>query len=808
MPMQGGNGPALRGPPRGNMQMQMRQPQNGPRSRGGPSQQERVVPQDSGGYAQRSGRPGPGADFSKNQPTEQYQQRTGRPIEARKPLMDRHSPVLMSYDNPFPVFPSKSNVSRPNAEEQVDRRSPPAQIQRPGTAPGTRTKDLYAESSQRPLPRPSQSGDGAGSGRSVSNGNQEESQWQEMPTHDGYYGPPSAQFTLPIRPGSAPGTRSSPSRNGENARTPRPRAPRDGSFSHDSSSHYVEADSFPVYEMSAEAPREAAARFPMRQPPQVAPQQQRINWAPQPAYGGHQGHDGGPQQSFADAAHNAYGAASSAPNVQQSRPLPPTGGMLPQRQGMNDSYGLDPSTNVHAVGFPPTPRTASPRPGGRTNLPDRSRVDRPAFYPAAGEPSGGVRIAVSSPPNVGGPDRLPAHPEPPPRGRQPPVHYGVMQDLRSASQPPKPPPIRQYASTGSESSRPSLDRPNTAPVPVRAAQLTHQDLARLREAANANPADSKLQLTLAQKLVEASNTLADHGGTVDEKTLNNNRERYVLDAHKIVKKLVHNGYPDAMFYLGDCLSTGALGLENDSKEAFTLYLAAAKAGHPAAAYRTAVCCEIGPEEGGGTRRDPTKAVQWYKRAASLGDVPAMYKLGMIQLKGMLGQDINAAEGAGWLKRAAERADVDNPHALHELALLYEGPAHLGVIPDEAQALQLFTKAGRLGYKCSQFRLGQAYEFGRLGCPIDSRQSIVWYTKAAAQGEHQSELALSGWYLTGAEGILEHSDSQAYLWARKAAGAEPPLPKAMFAMGYFTEQGIGCKASLEEAKKWYSRAAGK
>ncbi|TKA71782.1 hypothetical protein B0A55_04310, partial [Friedmanniomyces simplex] len=78
--------------------------------------------------------------------------------------------------------------------------------------------------------------------------------------------------------------------------------------------------------------------------------------------------------------------------------------------------------------------------------------------------------------------------------------------------------------------------------------------------------------------------------------------------------------------------------------------------------------------------------------------------------------------------------------------------------------------------------------------------------AAAQGEHQAELALSGWYLTGAEGILAQSDTEAYLWARKAAQAEPPGGKALFAMGYFSEMGIGCPASVEEARRWYGRAA--
>ena len=73
-----------------------------------------------------------------------------------------------------------------------------------------------------------------------------------------------------------------------------------------------------------------------------------------------------------------------------------------------------------------------------------------------------------------------------------------------------------------------------------------------------------------------------------------------------------------------------------------------------------------------------------------------------------------------------------------------------------------------------------------------------------QEEHQSELALSGWYLTGSDGVLQQSDTEAYLWARKAAQAG--LAKAEYAMGYFTEVGIGSPADVEAAKRWYWRAA--
>lgn len=341
--------------------------------------------------------------------------------------------------------------------------------------------------------------------------------------------------------------------------------------------------------------------------------------------------------------------------------------------------------------------------------------------------------------------------------------------------------------------------------------VTHAELEQLRSAVSVNPSNNKQALLFVKKLAEAAAVLAPEGGRADAKTAAKNRERYIMEAYKRVKKLASAGYPEAQFYLADCHGQGSLGLEVDTKEAFNLYQAAAKQGHPQAAYRTAVCCEMGPEEGGGTRKDFAKAVQWYRRAAALGDVAAMYKLGILLLKGLLGQAKNVGEAVTWLKRAAERSDADNPHALHELGTLYESTTtspevRSKIIADDVYARDLFQQAAALGYKFSQFRLGQAYEYGALGLPIDNRASISWYSKAAAQGEHQAELALSGWYLTGAEGILQPSDTEAYLWARKAAASEPPLPKAMFAMGYFAEQGIGCPANLEEARKWYGRAA--
>lgn len=398
--------------------------------------------------------------------------------------------------------------------------------------------------------------------------------------------------------------------------------------------------------------------------------------------------------------------------------------------------------------------------------------------------------------------------QPPPRNvsmatKPGPVRPGLATNSTPNQINTRPPPVRNY----NNSSPGTVQQPPQPPGPADGAPaaVTDAELDQLRTATRNNPADQAAQLVLARKLVEASEVLVPK--IPDQKARNKARERYVMDAHKLLKKLVASGNPEAMFYLADCYGRGLLGLEADSKEAFTLYQSAAKAGHPAAAYRTAVCCEIGNEDGGGTRKDPMKAIQWYKRAATLGDPPAMYKMGMIQLKGLLGQPKNPREAVGWLKRAAERADEENPHALHELGLLYEQPqgGEGSIVRDEAYSLSLFQKAADLGYKFSQFRLGCAFEYGLFNLPVDPRQSIKWYSQAAVQEEHQSELALSGWYLTGSEGVLQQSDTEAYLWARKAAMAG--LAKAEYAMGYFTEVGIGTIANLEDAKRWYWRAAG-
>ena len=67
--------------------------------------------------------------------------------------------------------------------------------------------------------------------------------------------------------------------------------------------------------------------------------------------------------------------------------------------------------------------------------------------------------------------------------------------------------------------------------------------------------------------------------------------------------------------------------------------------------------------------------------------------------------------------------------------------------------------------------------------------------AAQQNHRDACFALTAWYLVGSPGVLPQSDTEAFLWAKKAA--EAGLAKAMYAVGYFYEVGIGTPSSMQE-----------
>ncbi|KAI0838164.1 HCP-like protein [Hypoxylon sp. FL0890] len=729
------------------------------------------------------------------------------------------SPNEQDFGSPFPVFPGHNRRTDLDEETDIMNRMggmdinggrpgmPPKNssgpARGPGPGPGPRrapTMDDYGRpsiDSQRGGRGPPPQGypdPRRGPPPDQGYGYQDDGYGPPMsPTRDGY-GPPGRSMTMPANneymrdamPPPPPRVDSAPY-NGLGGRNPPPLRPSTASGNRPP---------------------------PQRMYPDQGPPGQYNNGSLQPP-GWNEEPDRTSFGDFYDSYYDQRGSGEQYPPNNQFREEIPDFDAVPS-QGPRESF--DQHMRPGQPGMPQPGPARQPEMSRAKSQPNL-REPQAAVFEMAGDmppvPPGGFQ--AYKPPTAG--PGLPSTPNAPRRssqgtpqsgpgsGHPAPIRPGLMPNSM-VNLNEKPAPVRNYsggtppAAAGAQGRTPPPPQNGRPPSVTEKVPVTPEDLERLRNIIKSDPNDQQSALTLAKKLVEAADVLVPR--LPDPKARARSRERYVMDAHKILKKLVSAQNPDAMFFLADCMGRGVLG-ETDNKEAFTLYQSAAKLGHAAAAYRTAVCCELGNDEGGGTRKDPLKAIQWYKRAATLGDTPAMYKVGMIMLKGLLGQPKNPREAVGWLKRAAERADAENPHALHELGLLYESAQpNDAIVRDEAYALQLFEQAAQLGYKFSQFRMGCAYEYGLMGCPIDPRLSIMWYSRAATQEEHQSELALSGWYLTGSDGVLQQSDTEAYLWARKAAQAG--LAKAEYAMGYFTEVGIGVTANLEDAKRWYWRAA--
>lgn len=443
------------------------------------------------------------------------------------------------------------------------------------------------------------------------------------------------------------------------------------------------------------------------------------------------------------------------------------------------------ASNVLGIGLPP------PQPPMNPYLPPNpySQTSLQASQSTPYLPPAGVY-----PPGPPGPPATPGPPGPGSYGPAPTLPEGF--DDPEFEMRPSGAPLQRSGTTASV----NLTTRKTKAVDLTAPPYTKEYIDQYRQRIKADP-DPEAHFLYAKYLIEAAKKIG--ADAKDQRAVKRYRDLLIQESLKTIRRLASQNepYDEAQFFLANCHGTGMLGLQVDHERAYHLYLQAAKQNNPAAAYRVAVCNEIGA----GTRRDPARAAAFYRKAASLGDTAAMYKLGMILLLGSLGEQKNPREAINWLKRAAEQADEENPHALHELAMLHEMPNSQFVVHDPAYAKQLYTQAAHLGYTQSQFKLGQCYEYGALTCPVDPRRSIAWYTKAAEKGYSEAELALSGWYLTGSEGVLKQSDSEAYLWARKAANKG--LSKAEYAVGYYAEVGIGIKQDIEFAKRWYMRAAG-
>jgi TPR repeat protein len=417
--------------------------------------------------------------------------------------------------------------------------------------------------------------------------------------------------------------------------------------------------------------------------------------------------------------------------------------------------------------------------------------------------------------------------------RRPDSGFSSISDLRGRARSPQLSPNSYTRATSAHSTGHSpetrplsyvdlLNVPYPQPPPV-SAEALHNTKLRDAVGTNASLLSTRQTLEMYRANVKKTNDPAiqyefavfminaAQGTTLDVDNLSGSdlAEKHVVDtkgdllkeARHILQRLSDRSYPFAQYYLADGYFSGLFNKgKGDYDKAFPLFIAAAKHGHAEAGYRAALCYEFG----WGCRIDGAKAVQFYRQAASKNHPGAMLRLAKACLNGDMGLGKRYREGIKWLKRAAESADFQYSSAPYELGLLHETGFGGDIFRDESYTAQLFTKSADLGHAEANYRLGDAYEHGRLKCPRDPALAVHFYTGAAERDHPLAQMALCAWYMVGAEPVLEKDEDEAYQWALKAA--ESGLTKAEYAVGYFSEMGIGCRRDALAANHWYSKAA--
>jgi uncharacterized protein len=265
-----------------------------------------------------------------------------------------------------------------------------------------------------------------------------------------------------------------------------------------------------------------------------------------------------------------------------------------------------------------------------------------------------------------------------------------------------------------------------------------------------------------------------------------------LDAKKLATlgvKESGNGPLDILYYTGLC---HVFGVPKDDKQAFNLFMQAAKENHAVAQ------CVVGEfyYTGRGVSTDSTQAFQWYLKAAEQSNAEAQATIGdFYRLGKVIPKDVQKA--FEWYSKAAEQG---NAYAQWKVGnYIRDGE----VVPkDEKQAFeQYLLKAAEQGYANAQFSVAWCYEKG-CGVSIDPKQAFQWYLRAAEQNDAIAQIYVLSCYERG-YGVSKDLE-QALKWELKLA--EQDNSASQYQAGLKYRDGIGTTKDINLAIAWFQKAA--
>jgi hypothetical protein len=192
-----------------------------------------------------------------------------------------------------------------------------------------------------------------------------------------------------------------------------------------------------------------------------------------------------------------------------------------------------------------------------------------------------------------------------------------------------------------------------------------------------------------------------------------------------------------------------------------------------------------------------RARELFTRAIDGKDGDIAFEIGKAFLSGdKVGK--NGARAVEWLERAAELGHVE---ALVRLGIVYHG-GEAGIGQDHAKARQWYEKAAAKDKATAMLNLGVLYEHG-LGVREDVGTAIAWYEKAAAKGDLQALESIGLIHYFGKGDV-----AQDFAKARKLfeQAAEKGHAGSTNAVGIMTQFGQGGPVDLARGHELLVKAA--
>jgi TPR repeat protein len=139
-------------------------------------------------------------------------------------------------------------------------------------------------------------------------------------------------------------------------------------------------------------------------------------------------------------------------------------------------------------------------------------------------------------------------------------------------------------------------------------------------------------------------------------------------------------------------------------------------------------------QGRGVTKDPSKAAEWYRRAATKGQAPAMNNLGVQYATGR-GVTKDLSKATEWYRKAATKGHAA---AMNNLGNLYR--RGVGVPKDISEALKWYRRAAAKDYPNALFELGKLYSSG-IGVKADPQKAADLLVRAVQLGSTSAKAKL-------------------------------------------------------------------